>query len=190
MPHDPNFNDPRSLWQNQENKEAVVTLDDVRRLAARLEGRIYRRNLREYAAGATVIPVFVASLWHYRGWRLAAPVLMIAGTVYVLFQLHRRSSTRSLPEDMGLQASLNFHIRELERQRNTLHTVWIWYLLPFVPGLVAELVVSAVDRGINTLLILFGFAFLVVFVGIWGLNESAARKLDRRIQELREMEIR
>jgi len=91
---------------------------------------------------------------------------------------------------MGLQASLNFHIRELERQRNTLHTVWIWYLLPFVPGLVAELVVSAVDRGINTLLILFGFAFLVVFVGIWGLNESAARKLDRRIQELREMEIR
>jgi hypothetical protein len=55
---------------------------------------------------------------------------------------------------------------------------------------VAEfLVLAAIERGINAGLIEFGAVFLAVFVGIRRLNESAARKLDRRIQELRRMGV-
>ncbi len=187
MSNDPHTRDVRDLWQNQEEDTMAITLDDVRRRATRLEGRIYWRNVREYVAGAVVIPVFGASLLHFRGWRLAAPLLMIAGAVCVLYQLHRRGAARSHPEEMGLRASVDFHLRELERQRDALHSVWAWYLLPFVPGLVAELVVAAADRGMDARLVLFGCAVLLIFVGIWRLNESASRRLDQSIRELREM---
>jgi hypothetical protein len=140
-------------------------------------------------AGAIVIAFFGAGLWFWRGWQLAPPLLYIAGTIYVLFQLHRRGAAGSLPIDAGLRASLDFHIRELERQRNALHTVWMWYLLPFLPGFVAELLIlAAIPRSTAAGLIEFSVIFLGVFVGIWRLNESAVRKLDRKIQELRAME--
>jgi hypothetical protein len=189
MPNDPNPTDPRHLWQNQEDERVTITLEDVRRRAARLQRRIYWRNLREYVAGMIVIGVFGASLWHYRGWQLVPSVLLIVGTVYVLFQIHRRGSARSLPVEADLNASLEFHILELERQRDALRTVVLWYLLPFMPGFVAEIVVSAADRGVSRPLIAFGVALPLMFIAIWKLNESGARKLDRRIRELREMEL-
>ena len=150
-------------------------------------------------AGAIVIAFWGASFWFwppasaglrdFRGWQLAPALLFIAGTIYVMFQLHRRGAAGSLPIDAGLRASLDFHIRELERQRNAVRTVWMWYLLPFLPGFVAELLVLAsIERGINAGLIEFGVIFLAVFVWVWRLNESAARKLDRQIEELRAME--
>jgi len=191
MPNDPDLNDPRNLWQNQEEERMIITLDDVRSRAARFKRRIRRRNLREYAAGAIVIAFWGASPWFlpFRGWQLAAPLLYTAGALYVLFQLHRRGAAASLPIDAGLRASLDFHIRDLERQRNALRTVWMWYLLPFLPGFVAQfLSLAAIEGGINAGLIEFGAIFLGVFVGVWRLNESAARKLDRKIQELRAME--
>jgi hypothetical protein len=191
MPNDPDLNDPRNLWQNQEEERMIITLDDIRSITARFERRIRRRNLREYAAGAIVIAFWGASPWFlpFRGWQLAAPLLFIAGTTFVLFQLHRRGTAGSLPIDAGLRASLDFHIRELERQRNAQRTVWMWYLLPFLPGFVAEFLnLAAIERGINAGPIEFGVIFLAVFVGVWRLNESVARKLDRKIQELRAME--
>jgi hypothetical protein len=104
-----------------------------------------------------------------------------------MFQLHRRGSARALPADAGLRASLDFHLRELERQRDALHTVWLWYLLPFVPGFVAALVVQAAESGITARLIVFGIFLVLLLFGLWGLNEWAARKIDGRIQELRKM---
>lgn len=191
MPNDPDLNDPRNLWQNQEEERVIITLDDVRSSAVRFERRIRRRNLREYGAGAIVIVFLGAMLWfgHLRGWQPAPPLLYIAGTIYVLFQLHRRGAAGSLPIDAGLRASLDFHIRELERQRDALQTVWMWYLLPFLPGFVAEfLVVAARPRSTAAGLIGFSVIFLGAFVGVWRLNEWGARKLDRKIQELRAME--
>ncbi len=189
MPNDFDLNDPRNLWQNQEDERMTITLEDVRRRAARLERRVYWRNLREYAAGTIVIGASGASLWRFRGWQLVPSLLLIAGTIYVLFQVHQRGSARSLPVDADSKVSLDFHIRELERQRNALRTVWLWYLLPFVPGFVAEMIVSAIYRGVTRPLIAFAAALPVMFIGIWKLNESAAGKLDRRIQELKKMEV-
>jgi hypothetical protein len=189
MPNDPNLNDPRNLWQNQEDERVTITLEDIRRRGTRLQRRVYWRNLREYAAGTIVIAAFGASLGRFRGWQLVPSLLLIAGTIYVMFQVHRRGSTQSLPVDADVKFSLDFHIRELERQRDALRTVWLWYLLPFLPGFVAEMVVSAAARGVTGPLIAFGVALPVMFIVIWKLNDSGARKLDRRIRELREMEV-
>jgi hypothetical protein len=69
-----------------------------------------------------------------------------------------------------------------------LHSVWKCYLLPFGPGFAATFAVTAVFRGVHTRLILLGVGLVVLYAFIWRLNESAARKLGRKIQDLRRME--
>jgi hypothetical protein len=188
MPDEMNPNDPRDLWQGQEVEKVVVTVDEVRRRAAQFQRRIHQRNVREYVAGVLVIAVFALQFRRVEGWHLAPAVLSIAGTIYVMFQLYRRASARPLPADAGIRASIEFHRVELERQRDAAHGVWRWYLLPFVPGVVAVLVVTGIDHGIHAGLIRTGVFFVVVFAGIRILNEKGARRLDRRIQELKAME--
>ena len=119
---------------------------------------------------------------------LTPAVLSIVGTVYVIFQLYRRASARPLPADLGLKGSIEFHRMELERQRNLARAVWRWYLLPFVPGFAAVLVVTGIDHGVNARLIGAGVFSVLVLVRIRALNKRGARKLDRKIQELRAME--
>jgi uncharacterized membrane protein (DUF485 family) len=190
MPNELNPNDPRNLWQDQEVERVTITVDDVRSRAARFERRVHWRNLREYAAGAIVVASLSPHLWRENGWRLAPALLLIAGTIYVMFQIYRRGSARPVPAEAGMTASLEFHRRELERQRDALRTVWAWYLLPFLPGFVAMVVATAMDRGINARLIVSGLVFVLVFVVVGCLNAWAARKLDRKIQEVKAWEAK
>jgi len=165
----------------------TITLEDIRHRASHFERRIRWRNLREYAAGVLVVCVFALQLHRLHGWRMTPPVLLIAGTMYALLELHRRGGTRSVPADAGIAASVEFHRRELERQRDALRSVWLWYLLPFAPGLVGSVVAGALDKGIVAGLLEFAaFAIAFGFVGL--LNQKAAQGLDRKIQKVRNME--
>jgi hypothetical protein len=187
MPNELNPNDPRNFWQNQEVVSVTITLADVRRKASRFERRIHWRNVREYVAGVVCIVLFTSQLRHLHGWRLPPPLLLIAGGLYVMFQIHRRGSARKVPANVGIMATLEVHRLELERQRGALRSVWLWYLLPMQPGFLATAVVGAIDKGIG-----FAFRYLVglviLTVAIWWLNERAARMLDDRIQEVKAME--
>jgi hypothetical protein len=105
----------------------------------------------------------------------------------VVFQLHRRASVRPVPADAGRSASLDFYRRELERQREALRGIWSWYLLPMAPALVSVIVMRAIDQGgIDNWVVWYGVGLVLLSAGVWGLNRRAARKLDRRIQELRD----
>jgi hypothetical protein len=165
----------------------TITLDDVRNKASRFERRIHWRNVREYVAGVVCIVLFTSQLRHLHGWRLSPPLLLIAGGIYVMFQIHRRGSARKVPANVGIMATLEVHRLELERQRDALRSVWRWYMLPFQPGFLAAAAVGAADKGIG-----FAFRYLVglviVCALIWWLNERAARMLDEKIQEVKAME--
>ncbi len=186
MPNDANKKDPQDIWQNQEVVRVTFTLDDVRRKASRFERRVHWRNVREYVAGVVVVVLFTAQLWRLHGWRLAPPVLLIAGGIYVMFQIYRRGSARKVP-GLGVMATLEIHRLELERQRDALRSVWLWYMLPFQPGFLAAAAVGAIDKGIG-----FAARFLaglvILSVVVWWLNERAARMLDDKIQEVKAME--
>ena len=84
----------------------------------------------------------------------------------------------------GSRGSLAFHRAQLVRQREALSSVWLWYLAPFLPGM---LVLSAAyaqrDGHLGNLVIYLAFVS-VLFVGVWQLNLLGARRFQKDIEEL------
>jgi hypothetical protein len=183
-----------ALWQGQPTEPPHISPEDLRRKMDRFERRIYWRNVREYVAGA-----FVVAAFGYYEWRFPTVLmrigsgLMILGTLYVMYELHRRASARTAPAELGMSTCLDFHRRELERQRDALRSVWTWYLLPFVPGMIvflagmAWIVLKANPAVMLRALIglgVMGIVVAAVFFAVWKLNRWTANKLQSRIDAL------
>jgi hypothetical protein len=176
----------RTLWQGQNEEEVTMSLEEIRRQANRFEKTVFRRNAWEYAAGVFVVLFF--------GWHALSPGelavragsgLIVAGTLYVGYQLYRRGSVETLPADTALSTCLDFHRHELARQRDLLRGVWSWYLLPLVPGLLVFLG-GAVLANPERMWRIGPFALFcaALFFAIGRLNEHAARELQEEIDAL------
>ena len=176
----------QSLWQDQPAEGRVMSLDELRYRSRRLTRIVYRRNLREYVAGA-----MVAVACGYLAWK--APLLLtrvgallsVVGVIFIVYHLHRHGAARTMPEDMALTSCLQFHRSELERQRDLLRGVWKWYLAPLLPGLILFYlgpILAHPERASRGWWLLAGS--LVFFVLIGELNRYAAKKIQARIDAL------
>src|SRR5450759_52396 len=190
MPNEPLPDDDiRNVWQNQPLENKPMPIDEIRSKAQQSEKRINRRNLREYIGGAIGIAIFTFYLFKFPSpMARAGSLLIIAGIVFIMIQIYKRASPGRLPADLAPTASLEFHRRELVRQRDLLRSVLWWYIAPIIPGLVvfgagvtprhaagAGAVINAVP-----LVCLFGLI-------LWA-NHRAAVRLDRKIAELDNLE--
>jgi hypothetical protein len=186
---DPDITD---IWKGQPVERLGISVEQIRLKAQKFEKRIFWRNFREYAASAIVIAAFghYISVFHPILIR-AGCSLVIAGTLLMVFALHKRGGVRTTPAELGLRACAEFHRKELERQRDLLRSVWLWYLLPFVPGLIVlqvgllEHVIGQPNGSARAGVIVATFALTVV-VGavVWKLNHWAANELQREIDAL------
>lgn len=182
----------KSVWQNQPSEGMLMSVDEIRRRARKFQKKIYWRNAREYIAALVVVIFFGFEFWLVAdALTRVGSGLCIAGLLYVVGQLHRKGSARSLPAEMGLATSLEFFRRELERQRDLLRSLWSWYLGPLIPGPVVLLLARARTSPDHLRQIGLSLAlafFMLLFVLVWMLNQRAARKLQRRIEELNALE--
>jgi hypothetical protein len=167
-----------------------MSLDEIRRKAQRFSRKIRRRNGREYVAAVFVVAIFGYYIWHYNEWFMRiGSGLVIAGTAYMVFQLHRRGSAASAPADLGLTTGLGFYRKELERQHALLNSVWRWYMGPFVPGLAVITLGAAFTKpGRSPHAWMFAGSYaVVVALAFWlvaRLNQRCAGRLQRQIDEL------
>lgn len=188
-----------NTWQQSSGEPSRFTPEQLRGRISKFERTIGRRNLVEYIAAALVIVLFAYYAWVFPVLLLRIGcVLLILGTAYVVYQLHRRASARPAPADMGLRNCIDFQRAELVRQRDALNAVWSWYLLPFLPGMLVFLiglfhftmqVTQAAGRAFHTGAAVAGFGLVagcvaLVFLAIWQLNRSAAKKLQNEIDDL------
>lgn len=159
-----------------------MTLEQIHARAFQFQVR--RRNRIEYLASAFVILAFSAYVVF-----LPDPVLKIAsalvvlGTLYVAFQLHRRGSAQPTP---AAEDALAFHRAELLRQRDALRSAWRWYLLPFAPGLGLFMVGLARTLPEDAwALKLLTPALAVAYAVFWiWINRRASLRLDDAIAEI------
>jgi len=187
------------LWQQGSGEPPRFSPDELRRNMNKFERTIARRNLSEYLAAALVIGIFAFYAWIFPTLTLRMGCgLIILGTAYVVYELHRRASAHPAPEDMGLRSCVDFQRAELERQRDALSSVWSWYLLPLVPGMCVFLlgivqftmqITRSAGRPFHAGIAFAAMALIavgvaIVFFIVWRLNQWAAKKLQAQIEEL------
>ena len=165
-----------------------MSAEALRQRSGKFEKKIRRRNVREYVASLLAAAAFgyFFVTTHAVLFRTAY-VLFIVGLGWMVYQLHRKTSTRTMPSAMGASTSLQFFRSELERQRDAVKNVWPWYLAPMVPGFVILTVAYTRARpypvGLASAVWLDGVVALLFF-GVWKLNQRAARCLQHTIDEL------
>ncbi|HVY90669.1 MAG TPA: hypothetical protein VG942_17515 [Hyphomonadaceae bacterium] len=180
-----------ALWQSMPTDPVTISVEQMRNRAGAFEKRIRRRNRIEYVASAFVI---VAFCW-YATWSKPATVLwpianiLIAlGVAVVAFNLHRKAS--AMRATSSTFTGLIEHQRaELARQRDALKSVWLWYIMPVVPGFVlwfAAFIVAPVAKGptVPVALLAVAFVCVLVFSCIILLNLLGAARLQRMIDDL------
>ena len=185
MQNESPINRMQKIWQCQPVEGIKMSVEEIRKRSTSFEKKIFWRNMREYVAGAVAIVLLGVSI--ARSHNLldrSAFVLLIAGMVYVMYQLHRRGAAKSMPASAAGGPSLDFYRSELTRQRDLTSTVWTWYLGPFVPGLVVSAIASAAHslqpRHLAVLTFWYGL-IAAFFVFAWRLNVRAALCLQRMI---------
>jgi hypothetical protein len=184
----------KNLWQSQKTEITPMSLNEIHSKARKFQTRIRWRNGREFAGGLLAAAFMAYFAWHASdGLNRTAACLCIAGITWVMIQLHRRGSARNLPSEMGNASYLDFHRRELERQRDLLGSVWSWYLAPLAPGLalfIAGGLTAAPGHLQHARLFVGGYAAFVVLVfgSIVWLNRRAARHLQTSIDQLNALE--
>jgi len=182
------LSNPQEIWQCQPVEGIKMSAEALRQRSGKFETKIRRRNVREYVASSLAASgfgyFFVTT--HAVLFRVAY-VLFIVGLGWVVFQLHRKASTRTMPSAMGASTSLQFFRSELERQRDAVQNVWPWYLAPLVPGFVILTVAYTLARpypvGLASAVWLDGVVAVIFFL-VWKMNQRAARCLQRTIDEL------
>ena len=179
----------KQAWQASVEIGRVLPLEEVRKGARKFYRYIKWRNAVEYVAGVIVVASFttyVVTLPHML--QKLGSALVVLAAFYALWQLHRRASAVP-PEAAGTMPIMQFARTQLVRQRDAVRSILSWYILPFVPGLVMVLVGSllvktAAGKALGLIDAIGLAVMLAVFVGVWWVNQLAARKLQRHIDEI------
>jgi uncharacterized membrane protein YdbT with pleckstrin-like domain len=184
--------DVKTLWRNQKPEDDAVTLAHIHTRAETFQKRIRRGVLIEYTASVFVVLVFGSYIWFFPGWMMkTGSALIILATLFVVWQMRRRVSAQSVPDAERLEL-IAFIRRELVRQRDARKSAWLWYIAPFLPGMVLMMMgrwfqTHASWRSLawdHEVIIMASVFAVLVLVGIWLLQIWAAKGLQRKIDEL------
>lgn len=178
------------LWATDQGEKFTMSIAELTARSDQFRSRINRRNLIEYLAAALVAGTFgwIAYLIPVWSIKIGAGLIILAA-IYISWQLNRLASVSK--EDTRSDTLANTHRRDLVRQRDALRSVWRWYLLPFVPGMIVFTLGTTLETATDvpiwvtlaTSATSLGFV-LLVFLAVWALNVHAAKKLDKEIDVL------
>jgi len=183
--------DIKSVWKGQKTED-TVTLQNIRERATKFERRVRRALWREYAGAAFVVVVFGAYIWFLPGSLVkAGSALCVLGTLFVVWQMRKRLNPAKVPDASGLDL-VGFHRRQLERQRDSVKSAWLWYIAPLLPGMVLILVgrwtqFHASWRSLawdHEVIILSSVIVVLALVVVLLVQRLRVLRLQRRIDEL------
>jgi hypothetical protein len=186
----------QAAWQSQPplghlTIDADLLLQEVRRNRLSFKSKILWRDVREIGAAVVLLPV-----WIYLGrlapefwaWYLAIPAILWI-PAFMIFDRHRHRRPAPSPAQ-SLHDCLQHSLAEVEHQLYLLRNVFWWYILPFIPPLVAFIAQLAWSVRFTPGLATFIFLGFCGYIGlsfflIYRLNQHAVHKsLEPRRAEL------
>ena len=175
----------KSLWKSQPLDVETVSLDAIRSVANGFHAAILRRTRQEESACYLVMLIFGVFAWFQETTMMRTGcVLIILGTLVMLYQLRKRAAIRALPTQYVASTYVDYFRAELVRQRDALRAIWLWYIAPAVPG-VAVLVWGMAEKDLSGFPWLPMLALFVVPFGVvvW-MNLKVAHEMQQKIDEL------
>jgi hypothetical protein len=163
-----------------------LSRDTVLQHARLFQSQIRWRNAREFIAVVVVVTVNAGDLREAGVLEGAGKLLLIGGALFIGWYLHVRAGAHRVPAEADSRTVLDFHTREIARQRDVLRAVPYWYLLPFVPGLLVTIASKWDDPTAPPLA--GAVVVLVIFAVVWWLNVMAARFLERQLEKVQALE--
>ncbi|MEI9932695.1 MAG: sigma-70 family RNA polymerase sigma factor [Rhizomicrobium sp.] len=122
------MSDLKTIWKTQEMEYTPMALEDIRTQAGRLHSNVHWRNIGEAVAAVMVLAAFSFYVWRFPDpLTRAGSVLIILGTLYVIWRLFTRGGTRGLPCNAAAASWTDYYRSELVRQRDMLKSVCAWY---------------------------------------------------------------
>jgi hypothetical protein len=191
MPDKPTPVNPQDLWQSQPEEEMNMTLATIRSKSLKFQAKIRRRNVREYLGLVVGTVMYGAFIWFLPGLLTkAGAVLTLAGMYFSVYQIFRDGSSQEVPVDSSAGDCLQFHRRELIRQRDMLRRVGPWQIGPVMPGFVLFFAGVWVSNVHNTrsavVMALSGALAVSVFGFVYWLNVRGAKKMQQELDALGE----
>lgn len=187
--------DPDAIQNQWKEQPMAAHSYDAKELAARaraFDATIRRRNQFEILAGAVVVVfgVVAGTLSMLggietpdQGIRALGLFALSIGAAFVTWQMLVRAGARTTVSG-AVPSSQSFRA-ELIRQRDALRSVWLWYVLPMMPGflLIYGADIFAPNASVWLSAGLLGATVLVAGIVVW-MNEVAARAIDAEIAAL------
>lgn len=164
-----------------------ITFDTIMNDASRFQRSVRHRNAREYVAAVAVLGVFVWLAVKPDEPLLArvASIVLMMGVAVGMTHMHLRGHAADVPgTSVSTREMLSWHRRELERQRDLLSRVPLWYVGPILPGVVLFLVAAAMRAQRPLVLAFVTAVVLAILASILWLNRRAKNGLDARIAAL------
>ncbi|MEP1743793.1 MAG: hypothetical protein ABJI60_04070 [Kangiellaceae bacterium] len=195
------FDDLKTGWKTEVEKtgkqqDLTRLVESLEKETKKLDKSIKRRDIMEISIALLLIPVWAWKLF-YSASLLQTIGLWIAivACIYIPYKLLKARQVESAKDD-SLLAFLSVEKSKLEKQKELLETIAIWYLSPLMVAIVLITAGSKVDDAgvpqISEQLMVYYLFCGVLYVGVYFLNKRAAKKkfaplLDRVNQQIQEL---
>ncbi|HKU90730.1 MAG TPA: hypothetical protein VJP84_13135 [Steroidobacteraceae bacterium] len=175
------------VWMAQATQAPRISLDYIRHRASSLE-----RGTRFRAALNYIVCLLGCGFYGWAAWTQFAglPLLQAAVgwyglfAIYCMYRLHRHVAAQVSTADAGVLATLRFHRRQLERQRDFRRHSWRWQFQAILPGLLLQ---AAAMYAYSIPAWRFVFMAAILSAGFalqYGVGEYRARRSQREIDAL------
>jgi hypothetical protein len=187
--------DVRTLWQTQPPEAQPMTLDDVRRRARALDGKIRHQDAIMTLCAVINTGAFAAVMWYLPHLRIVAAIVIATVFAIVAGYLRRRPSRRAIDylTPAALNPCVDFYRTALVRKRDMARQLWIWFMPPAILGQAALIIGFLIAppnvprRAILMALPVWILTDVIIFVFGWRNAQREARKMQRELDSLDSM---
>ena len=172
-----------------------MSIDDVRRRARALDGKIRRQDAIMILCAVVNTGAFGAVMWFLPNLRIVAAIV-IATVIAIVLQYRRRRPSRNAIDYLTSTAfnpCVDFYRTALVRKRDMARQLWTWFMPPAILGQAALIIGFVIaPPNVPRRIVLMALPFwiltdVVVFVFGWRNAQREAKTMQRELDSLDSM---
>jgi len=192
MQNNSSNSDPREIWQTQPTEASMMTLEEIRQRAQKLQGKTRRVLLRWIAVSLLIVGISIFGIvWTHSPTLRATFAFSIAWSLAGQFFVNRKKWSPALTEDALLSTGLKSYRIEVERRCYISAHFLLWIFGPSVLAigtLAVQIVNLARGQGALSKTVPFLTMLAIWIAGVFVVRMRDQRELRGEIHDLNRIE--